>query len=200
LDESFFSALSKFLKYSHRKDKTLFSRVKAEFPEPIVYDHSKRPSLSFPKLEGTLAWVTKAWERARKPRGRPQVIQKHLFIGSWIDLLAAPHVVFEVTEKGSPSIRRIRPLMSFVDALGVLQGDYPRVGQAMYTPSGRKRKFGALARHILDQIHEGFKNSALDEFGVIPSLEYREVQRIMSWYRRWSEAKSRIRGNKVRAE
>lgn len=63
LDEAFFSALSKFLKYAHRKDKTLFARVKAEFQATSTCDDTNRPSFSFPELEGDLAWVTKAWGR-----------------------------------------------------------------------------------------------------------------------------------------
>lgn len=200
LDRSFFSALSRFLKYAHRKDRSLFARVKAGMPEPFVYDETKPPSLAFPTLEGNLSWVTRAWENARKPRGGSLKTRLHLFIGSWIDSLVGPRVVFAVTEKSSPSIRRIKPLMSFVDALDVLQGQYPRVGHTLYTPSRRIRKFGGIDSETLRQIHEEFRTTAVKDFGIVPSLELREGRRIHQWYIRWRSAKQRIRGNKVREE
>lgn len=200
LDRSFFSALSKFLKFSHRKDRSLFARVKASMPEPFVYDKTKPPSLAFPNLEGNLSWVTRAWGNARKPRGGSRKTQLHLFIGSWIDSLAAPHVVLEVTEKGSPSIRRIKPLMSFVDALEVLQGECPPVGHTLYTASGRIRKFGGIDSETLCQIHEEFRATAMKDFGIVPLLELREGRRIHQWYKRWRSAKHRIQGNKVRGK
>lgn len=198
LDEAFYSALSKFLKYSYRIDRSLFARVKAEFPESSFPDKAERKDSTFPELEGVLAWVTKAWDKARKPRGKTREIPMHLFIASWIESLAAPHVVFEVTAEGSPTPRRIKPLMSFVDALDVLQGFYPPVGHTLSTSSGRKREFGGVDGDTLRQIHEEFNRIALEEFGVIPSLETREVQRILRWYRRWPDAKHRIQGNEVR--
>lgn len=198
LDRLWFLALSKFLKYSHRKDRSLFARVKAGMPEPFVYDKIKPPSFAFPNLEGNLSWVTRAWGNARKPRGGSRKTRLHLFIGSWIDSLAASSVVFEVTEKGSPSIRLIKPPMSFVEALEVLQGDYPRVGHTLYTPSGRIRKFGGIDSETLRQIHEEFRATAVKDFGTVPSLELREGRRIHQWYKRWRSVQHRIAGNRVR--
>lgn len=200
LDKSFFAALSKFLKYSHRKDRSLFARVKAGMPEPFVYDKTKPPSLAFPTLEGNLSWVTRAWENACKPRGGSRKTRLHLFIGSWIDSLVAPRVVFEVTEKGPPSIHLIKPLMSFVDAIEVLQGNYPPVGHTLYTTSGRKRTFGGLDSETLHQIHEEFTAMAVKDFRIVPLLELRESRRIHQWYNRWRSAKHRIQGNRVRED
>jgi len=188
LDESFFSAVSKFLKYSYRKDRSLFPRVKAELP-----------GITFPELEGVLAWLKGAWDKAPRPKGKPQEIAMHLSLASWIDSLSARHVVLEVNDE-RPIPRPIKPLMSFVDALDVLRGDYPPVGQTLSTPSGRKRKFGGIDSETLRQIHEGFRKNALERFGAIPSLATRDVLRIMRWHRRWPEAKNRIQGNKIRGK
>ena len=200
LDESFFRALSKFLKYSHQKDKTMFARVKAEFPDPFLNGETKRLAFSFPDLEGSLAWVTRAWTRALKPRGRPQKTQQHLLIASWIEFLTAPRVILEIGADGSPRRQCIKPVMTFEDALEVLQGNYPLGDRIRYTLSGHPRKFGGLDHDRLAQIHKGFERTALERLGVVPSLELREVQRIMRWYGRWREANSRIQGNKVREE
>jgi hypothetical protein len=186
LDESFYSAISKFIRYTYRKDRSLFARVKAELPD-----------LSFPELEVVLAWLKGAWDKARRPKGKPQEIAIHLSLASWIDSLSAPHVVLEVNEERH-ILRRIKPLMSFVDALDVLRGDYPPVGHPLSTPSGRKRKFGGIDSETLRQIHEDFTRSVLERFGNIPSLATRDVQRIMRWSRRWPKAKHRVQGNKIR--
>jgi len=188
-DESFYSALNTFLKDSDQLDRSLFARVKAELPD----------SSSFPKLEGVLAWLKDAWDDAPRPKGRPQEIAMHLSLASWIASLSAPRVVLEVKE-GRHIPRYIKPLMSFVDALDVLRGDYPPAGHTLSTPSGRKRKFGGIDSEALRQIHEGFRKNALERFGVIPSLATREVQRIMRWYKRWPKATHRIQGNKVRGK
>jgi hypothetical protein len=186
-DEFFYTALSKFLKYSYRNDRSLFARVKAELPD-----------LPFPKLEGVLGWVTTAWNKAAKPRGKPHETRTHLFIASWIESLSAPRFDLDVKEEGPPVVLRTKPLMSFVDALDLLRGDYPPAGRTLSTPFGRKRKFGGIDSETLRQIHEEFKRSALERFGVVPSLVTRDVQRIRRWKRRWRKAKHRIQGNKVR--
>ena len=107
-------------------------------------------------------------------------------------------VVFDVMEKGPPSICYRKPLMSFVDALEVLRGNYPRVGHTLFTPSGRKRKFGGIDTETLRQIHEEFTETALKDFGIVPSLELREGRRIHQWYKRWRSVKHRIEGNRFR--
>lgn len=185
-DESFYSALSEFIKQQHENSPSLFSRVKAEFSD-----------WSFPELEGPLSWLKGAWDDAPRPRGRPQDIAIHLYLANWIESLSASCVVLEVKE-GRPTTRCIKPLMFLVEAIDVLQGDYPSVGQTLCTPSGRKRKFGGLDSDTLRQIHEEFRKSALEKFGAIPSLATRDVLRIMRWFRRWPEAKHRIEGNRVR--
>ena len=187
-DESFYSALSTFLEDSYQNDGSLFARVKAELPDS-----------SFPELEGVLSWLKGHWDDAPRPKGRPQEIEIHLSLASWITSLSAPRVVLEVNE-GRLIHRRIKPLMSFVDALDVLRGDYPPVGHTLSPPSGRKRKFGGIESETLRQIHEEFKRSFLERFGVTPSLATREVHRIMRWYRRWRNATHRIQGNKVRGK
>ena len=88
--------------------------------------------------------------------------------------------------------------MSFVDALEVLRGNYPRVGHTLFTPSGRKRKFGGIDTETLRQIHEEFTETALKDFGIVPSLELREGRRIHQWYKRWRSVKHRIEGNRFR--
>ena len=187
LDESFFAALSKFLKHCYRHDRALFARVKAEFPD-------------FPplKLEGILSWLNAAWEKAPKPRGRPLETEMYLFFVKAIEALAAPGFVPEMNEEGQPIFRRREPLLSLADAIDVLQGNYPQDGATMTTPSRHLRRFGGLNSDTLRQIHEEFNKTALEQFRVIPSLEIREVQRLMSWYKRWPEAKYRIQGNKPR--
>ncbi len=189
LDGAFYSALSKFLKHCYRYDRSLFARARTGFPDS-----------PFPEFEGVLAWLKAAWDNAPKPRGRPQETRLHLFIASWVESLTAPRFDLEVKKAGPPTVLRIKPLMSFVEAIEVLQGNYPSVGQTLYKPSGRRRKFGGLDSDTLRQIHEEFTKSALEKFGAIPSLATRDVLRIRRWYRRWREAKYRIQGNKVRGK
>lgn len=188
-DESFYSALSEFIKQQHQSSNSLFSRVKAEsFPDG-----------SFPELEGPLAWLKGPWDDAPRPRGRPQDIAMHLYLAFWVESLSASRVVLEVKE-GRATTRCIKPLMFCVEAIEVLQGEYPPVGQTLSTPSGRKRKFGGVDSDTLRQIHEEFTKIALEKFGAIPPLATRDVLRIMSWYRRWRDAEYRIQGNKVRGK
>ena len=187
LDESFFAALSKFLKHCYRKDRTLFARVKAEVSD-------------FPlqKLEGVLSWLNAAWDKAPKPRGRPLKMEMYLFLANAIEMLAAPSFVPEVKEGGQPIFCRIEPLLSLADAIDVLRGNYPQDGTTMSTPHRHLRRFGGLKSDALHQIHEEFSATALERFGGVPSLEIREVHRFMRWYKRWRETTYIIQGNKVR--
>lgn len=187
LDESFFAALSKFLKYCYRHDRTLFARVKAEIPDlPLL------------KLEGVLSWLNKPWEKAPKPRGRPLETEMYLFFAIAIEALAAPRFVPEVNEEGQPIFRHREPLLSLADAIDVLRGIYPQDGTTMSTPHRHLQRFGGLNSDTLRQIHEEFSTTALNQFGVVPSLEIGEVHRLMRWYKRWPETRYRIQGNKVR--
>ena len=187
LDESFFAALSKFLKYWYRHDRTLLARVKWEIPDPSPL-----------KLEGVLSWLNKPWEKTPMPRGRPLETEMYLFFAIAIEALAAPRFVPEVNEEGQPIFGRREPLLSLADAIDVLRGNYPEDGTTISTPSRHLRRFGGLTSDTLRQIHEEFRTTALERFGVAPSLETREVQRLMRWYKRWPEATYRIQGNKVR--
>ena len=187
LDESFFAALSKFLKYSYRNARTLLARVKAEIPDPSLL-----------KLEGALSWLNKPWGKAPKPRGRPLETKMYLLFAIAIEALAAPRFVPEVNEEGQSIFGRREPLLSLADAIDVLRGNYPKDGTTMSTPSRHLRRFGGLTSDTLRQIHEEFSTTALERFGVAPSLEIREVHRLMRWYKRWPEATYRIQGNKVR--
>ena len=187
LDESFFAALSKFLKHCYRHDRTLFARVKAEVPD-----------FPLPKLEGVLSWLNAAWDKAPKPRGRPLETKMYLLFAIAIEALAAPRFVPEVNEEGQSIFGRREPLLSLADAIDVLRGNYPKDGTTMSTPSRHLRRFGGLTSDALRQIHKEFSTTALNQFGVVPSLEIGEVHRLKRWYRRWPEATYRIQGNKVR--
>jgi len=197
LEETFWRRLSHVLKRCYRRDKSLFARVKAEFPD-----------WPFPTLEGLLSWVTVAWKQAPRPRGRPQDLQQRLFIAHWLHQFSGRRVVIEFltdAQRGQgPTDQVIRsktlpPVMSRAQAIDVLLGKALEDGRIFYAPSGRRRKSGGFPIRELEQLSETFRSQFYKMFGSYPNLHSRDIQRMCRWVEQFrADANFRIKGRKVR--
>jgi hypothetical protein len=166
-DDEFWSQLSRFLLRSYRKDRGLFARIKSEYP--------KWP---FPKLEGPLAWLHEAWEKAGPPRGRPHHVAQRFFVARWMNALSGTTFVVNDREDGVPPFERREALMSQEKAIEVLERTWT---------AGRddpQMKYGGLSSTALENLSAAFENEARNCFGEMPSLERREVQRTLTWVKR----------------
>lgn len=77
LDENFWGRVSRRIRRAYQEDPTLFSRVKADFPD----------GFRLMPLPEPLAWLNEAWQSAGKSPGRPPKRSTHYWIDFWVNTL-----------------------------------------------------------------------------------------------------------------